>query len=55
LEILVSYNVVRINRETYSLLQLLGDVGGLYDALLFLGVFLLGNFTNVKFFSLLLP
>ena len=44
LEILASYDVVRINRETYSLLQFLGDVGGLYDALLFLGIFTLAYF-----------
>jgi len=43
IEILQNYDIIRINRETYSLLQLLGDIGGLYDALFFMGVFLLTN------------
>jgi len=45
LEILANYDVIRINRETYSLLQFLGDLGGLYDALVLLGAFALTYFS----------
>jgi len=43
MEILGSFDVIRINRETYSLLQFLGDLGGLYDAIFFTGIFMLSN------------
>jgi len=55
LEILVSYDVIRINRETYSLLQFMGDVGGLYDALFYLCLILLSNFNEVSLFSTMMP
>jgi len=33
----------------------MGDMGGLFDALMFVGVFVLGNFTTISLFSILLP
>lgn len=35
---------VRINRETYDILSLLGDIGGLIDSLYYLTLLLLSPF-----------
>jgi len=50
IEMLGSFDVIRINRETYSLLQFLGDLGGLYDAIFFTGVFVLAHINEVSLF-----
>jgi len=50
LEILGSFDVIRINRETYSLLQFLGDLGGLYDAIFFTGIYMLSKINEVSLF-----
>jgi len=50
MEILGSFDVVRVNRETYSLLQFLGDLGGLYDAVFFGGIFMLAHMNEVSLF-----
>ena len=42
LEINLSKDFMQTNRQTYSLLDLLGDCGGLMDCLLFLGRLLTG-------------
>ena len=43
IEINLGQDLTVINRTTYSLLEWLGDVGGLFDAFLMIGSFLLGQ------------
>jgi len=50
MEILGSFDGIRINRETYSLLQFLGDLGGLYDAIFFKRIFMLAHINEVSLF-----
>ena len=49
-----NYDVALVTRETYGLLDCLGDVGGLYDALQLIAEVLLIPLTNYAYQSLLL-
>ena len=41
-------------RQTYNLLEYLGDIGGLFDALRYMGIFILGPFVSFSLQSKLL-
>jgi len=46
IEIMFSYDIIDYNRQTYSVLEFLGDLGGLYDALYYLGHFIVAHYAT---------
>lgn len=54
MEIQFSYDVINHNRETYTFLSFLGDLGGLFDSLIFIGSTLLYKIVTTNNDSLLL-
>jgi hypothetical protein len=51
LEILLDYDRTLINRNTYSLLEYLGDLGGLFDALKHLTSLVLNGYQTIWFYD----
>ena len=42
-------NLYRIDREIYNILDLIGDVGGLYQGISIISIFILGFFNYLTF------
>jgi hypothetical protein len=51
--VLMSYDKRLIIRKTYSLLEFLGDLGGLNEALTRLATFLIGFYETLQYFDIL--
>ena len=49
LEVNLNKDIIQINRQTYSLLDFLGDIGGLLDALTIIGEIVLLPFVSYQY------